>query len=238
MKPFHFQEFSIQQSSQVFRVGTDSVLLGALVDVAGKDHILEIGSGTGIISLMLAQRSTTAEILALDVDENAVELADFNFNNSPFSSRLNAELADFNHFKNEKLFDLIVCNPPYFEANNSEKDVIARQKIALNFADLIKNAARLLNKKGTFSVIIPAEDFKNFYQLSIENQLFLKKKIEVFGIIGGVLKRVILEFSKEKTETEIVQFTIEKSPRKYSDQYLSLTKDFHLFQKKPIQKAP
>ena len=231
MKDFHFKSFSIQQDKSVFRVGTDAVLLGSLASVEERNNILEIGCGTGIISLMLAQRNMKANILAIDIDENAVELSNRNFKNSLFSERLKVEWADFNHFKNENLFDLIVCNPPYFEANPSEKDVLARQKIALNFEDLIRSTAQYLNKNGVFSVIIPAEDFANFLKIAEQNDLHLKKKIEIFGIEGGVLKRVILEFSKEKFEIEILEFIIEKSPRKYSDQYLSLTKDFHLFQK-------
>ena len=231
MKDFHFKRFSIHQEQSVFRVGTDAVLLGSLASVEERNNILEIGCGTGIISLMLAQRNLNGKILAIDIDENAVDLSEKNFNSSPFSERLKVELADLNHFKNENLFDLIVCNPPYFEANPSEKDVLARQKVALNFDGLIKNTLKLLNNDGLFSVIIPAEDFANFLNKVEQNDLHLKKKIEIFGIEGGVLKRVILEFSKEKFETEILEFIIEKSPRKYSDQYLSLTKDFHLFQK-------
>lgn len=229
MKAFHFQQFTINQNKKVFRVGTDAVLLGSLVIVENKNKILEIGCGTGIISLMLAQRNLEANILAIDIDENAVEISDNNFKNAPFSERLHVELADFNQFKNENLFDLIVCNPPYFEINPSTKDVLARQKTALNFEDLIKNARKLLPETGIFSVIIPAEDFENFHKIALENQLFLKKKIEIYGIEGGNLKRVILEFSETKFTTEITQFTIEKSPRKYSDEYLELTKDFHLF---------
>lgn len=232
MKPFHFQQFSIQQSKEVFRVGTDGVLLGVLADVFNKNKILEIGCGTGIISLIIAQRNPKAEIFAFDIDDNAVELAKINFENSPFAERLKVEKADFNEFKTENLFDLIICNPPYFEANSSEKDILARQKVALNFEDLIKNASKFLIKSGTFSVIIPAGEFENFHKIAIENELHLKKKIEIFGIEGGVLKRVILEFSKTEFKTEIIQFIIEKSPRKYSNAYLKLTKDFHLFEKK------
>ncbi|MFC6269207.1 tRNA1(Val) (adenine(37)-N6)-methyltransferase [Frigoriflavimonas asaccharolytica] len=231
MKAFIFQQFSINQDEKVFRVGTDAVLLGSFADVLGKTNVLEIGCGTGIISMMLAQRNQNAEILAIDIDENAVELAEINFINSIFSKRLQVKSADYTKFNTENLFDLIVCNPPYFEVNPSEKDILARQKLALNFEDLIKNASKILNKNGLFSVIIPAEDFVNFNQIATENLLYLKKKIEIFGIEGGTLKRVLLEFSKEKFTTEILKFTIEKSPRKYSEAYLELTKEFHLFGK-------
>ncbi len=231
MKPFHFQKFSISQNSEVFRVGTDAVLLGSLAKIEGFKNILEVGCGTGIISMMLAQRNLEANILAIDIDENAVNLAAENFKNSIFSDKLKAELSDFNQFNSNILFDLIVCNPPYFEANSSEKDVLARQKVALNFDDLIINASLFLNKNGLFSVIIPAEDFDEFLKITTSNQLYLNRKIEIFGIKGGTLKRVLLEFSKEKFVTEILEFTIEKSPRKYSEAYLELTKEFHLFGK-------
>jgi tRNA1Val (adenine37-N6)-methyltransferase len=231
MKPFHFQKFSINQNSEVFRVGTDAVLLGSLAKIEGFKNILEVGCGTGIISMMLAQRNLEANILAIDIDENAVNLAAENFKNSIFSDKLKAELSDFNQFNSNILFDLIVCNPPYFEANSSEKDVLARQKVALNFDDLIINASLFLNKNGLFSVIIPAEDFDEFLKITTSNQLYLNRKIEIFGIKGGTLKRVLLEFSKEKFVTEILEFTIEKSPRKYSEAYLELTKEFHLFGK-------
>ena len=128
MKTFHFKNFTINQSSKVFRVGTDGVLLGASTTVENAANILEIGTGTGLISLMMAQRNPNATITALDIDEDAVALASVNFRNSPFSSRLNAVLQDFKKHETHEKFDLIVSNPPYFEENPSEKDVLARQQ--------------------------------------------------------------------------------------------------------------
>ncbi len=231
MKPFRFQQFSIQQNKDVFRVGTDGVLLGAMCTMLHTTKILEVGTGTGLISLMLAQRNSESNILAIDISANAVELADLNFKNSIFSERLMVELMDFKKFSSPKKFELIVSNPPFFEENTSVKDVLARQKIELEFNDLIKKASENLSEKGIFSVIIPSFYAEEFTLLALDFNLNLVKKINIFGIEGGALKRNILEFSFTQKPLEVLDFVIEKSPRKYSDQYLNLTKDFHVFGK-------
>ena len=136
MKPFRFQQFDIQQSSDVFRVGTDAVLLGVLSSVHLAKKVLEVGTGTGIISLMLAQRNPEANILAIDINSEAVDIAQNNFSNSPFSERIKSQLQDFKKFETLEKFDLIISNPPYFEINSSDKDILARQRLELDFLDL------------------------------------------------------------------------------------------------------
>ncbi len=229
MKDFVFQQFRIKQSPEVFRVGTDGVLLGVLCNISCAKHILEVGCGTGLISLILAQRNFDAEILAVDIDECAANLASENFQNSPFSERLTAINSDFKSFSSEDTFDLIVSNPPYFEENSSSKDVLARQKIELSFLDLIKKSSDLLSDVGVFSVIIPSDEAENFIDICRDHLLFLQRKISIYGIEGSSLKRNILEFSKLQKELIEEEFIIEKSPRKYSDQYLESTKNFHVF---------
>ena len=229
MKPFTFKQFEIQQSKDVFRVGTDGVLLGALADVELASHVLEVGTGTGLISLMLAQRNPHAEFLGLDINEDAVQLTRLNFENSPFRLRLKNSHQDFKTFETSDRFDLIVSNPPYFEESGSEKDKIARQTIELNFSQLIARAAELLSGSGIFSVIIPVEAGEIFISIGKENNLYLKRKINIKGIEGSKTKRLILEFSSEAKEVDESDFIIEKSPRQYSDQYLELTKEFHVF---------
>ena len=231
MKTFHFKNFTINQSSKVFRVGTDGVLLGASTTVENAANILEIGTGTGLISLMMAQRNPNATITALDIDEDAVALASVNFRNSPFSSRLNAVLQDFKKHETHEKFDLLVSNPPYFEENPSEKDVLARQQTELSFGDLIQNASKILSDKGILSVIIPFTSGMDFEQICRENNLFPTKKITIFGIKTATPKRLILEFGLNAGKVIETEFVIEKSPRKYSDSYLELTKDFHVFRK-------
>jgi tRNA1Val (adenine37-N6)-methyltransferase len=231
MKPFRFQKFDILQHKNVFRVGTDGVLLGALCKVENAQKILEVGTGTGLISLMLAQRNANAEITALDLNEDAVKLAQENFKNSPFSERLQVFYQDFKIFESQKEFDFVVCNPPFFEENNSVKDILARQQVELTFRNLIEKASKILSSEGIFSVIIPSESAQEFENLAEDFDLYLVRKVNIFGIENGVLIRNVLEFSKKKSALETLDFTIEKSPRKYSDQYLELTKEFHIFGK-------
>ena len=231
MKPFQFQKFDIIQHENVFRVGTDGVLLGALCQVENAQKILEVGTGTGLISLMLAQRNANAEITALDLNEDAVKLAQENFKNSPFSDKLQVFHQDFKIFESQEKFDFVVCNPPFFEENNSVKDVLARQQVELTFRNLIEKASKILSSEGIFSVIIPSESAQEFENLAEDFDLYLVRKVNIFGIENGVLKRNVLEFSKKKSSLETLDFTIEKSPRKYSDQYLELTKEFHVFGK-------
>ena len=231
MKPFRFQQFSIQQSKDVFRVGTDGVLLGAMCNVKNAKKILEIGTGTGLISLMLAQRNVSAKISAIDINENAVKLASENFRNSIFNENLKVELKDFKNFETNENFDLVVCNPPFFEENASAKDVLARQQVELNFRNLVEKSAEIITEKGILSIILPSESATDVKSLAEEFNLYLVREINIFGIEGGNLKRNILEFSLAQKPLEISDFVIEKSPRKYSDQYLNLTKNFHVFGK-------
>lgn len=231
MKPFTFKQFQIQQSKNVFRVGTDGVLLGALANIESASNILEVGTGTGLISLMLAQRNLNADFLGLDINEEAVALTKLNFESSPFWERLKNNHQDFKTFETECKFDLIVSNPPYFEESGSEKDKIARQTVELNFRQLIEKTVGLLAEKGLFSVIIPVEAGGIFVQIASENNLFLNRKVNIKGIENSSVKRLILEFSQVEKITEVSEFIIEKSPRIYSDQYLELTKEFHVFKK-------
>lgn len=231
MKDFKFQKFSIKQSKDVFRVGTDGVLLGALSNVKDAQSILEVGTGTGLISLMLAQRNLFAEILAIDIDDNAVQLAGENFENSIFKDRLNVIKKDFKEFKHEKKFDLVISNPPYFEENHSKKDRLARQMVELNFSSLIKKASQLVTEQGIFSVIIPFENLKEFDNQCLGNNFHLMRKINISGIQHSKVKRLILEYSKTYRTPIEENFIIEDSPRKYSNQYLEATKGFHVFGK-------
>ena len=231
MKPFRFQQFSIQQSKDVFRVGTDGVLLGAMCNVKNAKKILEIGTGTGLISLMLAQRNVSAKISAIDINENAVKLASENFRNSIFNENLKVELKDFKNFETNENFDLVVCNPPFFEENASAKDVLARQQVELNFRNLVEKSTEIITKKGILSIILPSEAATDVKSLAEEFNLYLVREINIYGIESWNLKRNILEFSLAQKPLEISDFVIEKSPREYSDQYLNLTKNFHVFGK-------
>ena len=212
-------------------MGTDGVLLGGLADISGKKKFLEVGTGTGLISLMLAQRNPDCQITAIDINEKAVLLAKENFENSPFSDRLSVMQNDFKNFNEDESYDLIVSNPPYFDENSSAKDAVARQKIELDFNDLIKKSSELIRDEGTLSVIIPFESEKEFISECHQQKFYLIRKVNITGIEGSKPKRLVLEFSKTEKDFIEENFTIEKSPRQYSAQYIELTKDFHVFGK-------
>ncbi|MGA9212240.1 tRNA1(Val) (adenine(37)-N6)-methyltransferase [Kaistella sp.] len=231
MKPFQFKQFSIQQSKTVFRVGTDGVLLGAASAVSNAKNILEVGTGSGLISLMLAQRNPQAEIHAIDLNENAVMLAKENFENSPFKNRLKVFLQDYKNFNSKEKYDLIVSNPPYFKENESEKDIIARQQTELSFEFLIEKSSDLLSEKGLLSVIIPFESGLLFEKYCNKKSLYLNNKIQIYGIRDSKPKRLLLEFGFQQKEADESELVIEKSPRKYTDEYLKLTEEFHQFSK-------
>lgn len=232
MKPFKFQQFDILQNADVFRVGTDAVLLGALSNVSKAKNILEVGTGTGVISLMVAQRNPDAKIFAIDINPEAVNISQTNFSNSPFSDRMKSKLQDLKTFEPEENFDLIISNPPYFEINNSGKDIVARQRLELDFYDLIQKSSQLLCEDGCLSVIIPIDSERDFTEICLKNNLFIQRKVIIKGIKTSEPKRLVLEYSFKESQTKVENFVIEKSPRVYSDEYLELTKDFHQFNKK------
>lgn len=238
MEIFKLKKFSIVQSKKVFRIGTDAMLLGALSSPNDYGTALEVGVGSGIISLMLAQRTSQLSITAIDLNEEAVKVATENFENSPFSKRLKCLHQDFKTIETETKFDFIFSNPPYFEKNSSVKDVLARQKTELSFDVLISKSSELLSPEGILSLIIPSQEVESILKIAKENQLYFSRQINIYGIEGGKLKRSILEFSKVEKKFTLSNFVIEKTPRNYSEQYLKLLKDFHVFGSEVTQKAP
>ena len=217
----------------MFRVGTDGVLLGALVSCEAASKVLEVGTGTGLISLMTAQRNPRAKILALDINEKAVELAGHNFSNSLFRDRLRVKLFDFKNYISEEKFDLILSNPPYFEQmDSSPKDVLARQQVELNFEQLIQNSSTLLAENGLFSVIIPKSSEAFFIEKCADFALKLRRRVILRGTPQAEAKRCVLEFSFCEGKSQEEELVLEVSPRCYSHEYLQLTRDFHVFEKK------
>ena len=156
---FNFKQFSVQQDLCSMKVGTDGVLLGAWTNTDNANRILDIGTGTGLIALMLAQRST-ANITAVDAEANACEQAKINFYDSPWADRLQLVHSKIQDFHSDQLFDLIVSNPPYFSgyysSDNLSRDISRSADILLPYEDLIAVAQRLLKEDGRLSLILPA----------------------------------------------------------------------------------
>lgn len=237
MKPFQFKEFIVQQDKTAMKIGTDAVLLGAWCAVTVEvDSILDIGSGTGIIALMLAQRSDAMTIDAVEIDENAYEQTVENFEQSDWGDRLFCYNASFQDFAQEmqeedEVYDLIISNPPFytdeFETENKARNK-ARFTSALTFEDLLFGVSKILSENGTFSTIIPHKEKENFIQIAEKNKLFLNRVCRVKGNETSAIKRSLLTFSFQEKKVVEENLTIEIKRHQYTKEYINLVKDFYL----------
>jgi tRNA1Val (adenine37-N6)-methyltransferase len=235
MSKFQFKKFTITQDRCAMKVGTDGVLLGAWTPIQHRPFsVLDIGSGTGILALMLGQRSTAEQIDAIEIDEEAFEQCVENFENSPWSDRLYCYHAGLDEFMEEPEdeYDLIVSNPPFYSEDyktESEQRDLARFQDALPFEDLIEAASVLLSENGIFSVIIPHKEEAKFIGLAKECNLFPFKITRVKGTPTAEIKRSLLAFSfAEKTNFPIDELIIETARHQYTEDYIALTKEFYL----------
>jgi len=233
-KPFKFKEFTIAQDKTAMKVGTDGVLLGAWTAVESNPFsILDIGTGTGLIALQLAQRSFAEVIDAIEIEDNAYEQAVDNFENSPWNDRLFCYHAGLDEFvaEIEDKYDLIVSNPPFYTENYKTSDLkrdTARFTDALPFEELLASVAKLLEPTGTFHTIIPHTAYEHFINLAEANGLFPKKTCHVKGNPKADFKRSLISFSFEKSENSIEELIIETARHQYTEAYISLTKAFYL----------
>jgi tRNA1Val (adenine37-N6)-methyltransferase len=232
---FQFKQFSIEQDRCAMKIGTDGVLLGAWTPVENNPFsILDIGTGTGIIALMLAQRCGAQQIDALEIDEDAYEQATDNFENSPWNDRLFCFHAGLDEFveEPEDEYDLIVSNPPFYsedyKSNVDQRD-LARFQDAMPFEELIEAAALLLSENGMFAVVIPFKEEENFLALTKEYELHPLKITRVKGTPVSEIKRSLLAFSRNKiTDFVVGELIIETTRHIYTPEYIALTKDFYL----------
>lgn len=218
------------------KVGTDGVLLGAWTPI---DHlpfsILDIGTGTGLIALMLAQRTNAEEIEAIEIDADAHEQATENFESSPWNDRLfcfHASLDAFMEELQDEEYDLIVSNPPFYSENvssGSQARDNARQNQSLPFEDLCEAASVLLSDEGIFAIIVPFKEEQRFIGLAMENDLHPMKITRVKGTPDSETKRSLLAFSRNNTEDfPVDELVIETARHHYTPEYVALTKDFYL----------
>lgn len=229
MSVFHFKHFSIFQEQANLKVGTDSMLLGAFAEFENPKRILDIGTGTGVLSLMLAQKYPETEISALEINSFAFDLAKQNFENNLLGKNCTVQLMALQDFQTHEKFDGIISNPPYFEdslKNNKEGKSLARHTDSLSYGELISKSKSLLSENGTAWFILPFLSSNRFLEIIEANNLNIKRQIEIEGKPGQRV-RVIFELGIQKKELEIETFVIRDEENNYTDEYVELTKEFH-----------
>lgn len=214
------------------KVGTDSVLLGAWADCTRAQEILDVGTGSGILALMAAQRNPSARITGIEIDPSAVLQARSNAAASPWESRIHFEQADIRSWHSDRKFDCILCNPPFYTNGLQSPTALrnqARQTACLSFEDLIRACASLLTDNGTFHVIIPAESCDSFTQMCWEQNMNPMAKVWVHTKANKDPKRVLLSFCRGKCPYPIGERLILKTPENEpTEAYIRLTEDFYI----------
>ena len=231
---FDFKQFSIRQDLCGMKVGTDGVLLGAWA--CGGQNILDIGTGTGLIALMMAQRYPTAYITALDIENKAFLQAQINADLSPFGGRIEVIQDSIQHFSTAyqglKSYDCIVSNPPFFVNSLKSKGnerTLARHTDSLSYSELFRSVSLLLSENGMFSTIIPADYVEQFISEGYIFGLFLTRRCFIRTVEGKPFKRCLLAFEKQKPfQIETLEVCMQTSKGAKTQWYTTLTSDFYI----------
>lgn len=220
------------------KVGTDSVLLGAWALVNPGEHILDIGTGTGLLSLMLAQKVNGKCIIdAVEIEEGAIKDADTNISNSNWRESIKLHPIDFNVYKPKTLYDVIISNPPFFEGlapANKTRSIARNASDKLSYTSMLARASALLKKIGRLYIIIPAEYAAKVIDTALDNQLYIKRQLNIKPKINKQVNRVLLELIKsDKSPTEIGDFDVQELVIRthdniYTNEHKLLTKDYYL----------
>jgi len=232
MSIFQFKQFTIYQDLAGMKVGTDSVILGSSLEIKSKyKDILDVGAGTGILSLMIAQRTLNSNITAVEIDTNSYHQAKINIDKCKWRNRINlmhvnAKLLDIDH-----KYDLIICNPPYF--SNSKQSIItskntARHQVELTLKDLINIWDKIGNNKSDLACILPIKESKKLLDMVKNHGNYLAYHLEVRSNPNSNTKRAVMLFSKNKRETIKSELCIHNNKGDYSESYIKMTKDFYL----------
>ncbi|HCX99607.1 MAG TPA: tRNA (adenosine(37)-N6)-methyltransferase TrmM [Bacteroidales bacterium] len=229
---FRFKQFSVRQEKSAMKVGTDGVMLGAWTSIGDANRILDIGTGTGLIALMLAQRCD-AKIDAVEVDEPSAQQAEENVVNSKWGNRINIICSSFQSFAKEtnEKYDLIVSNPPYFVNSLKSPEVartVARHNELLPHDELIEGINTILTENGRFAGIFPYIEGNVFVAKASNYGLFCTKRVNVLGKVNGPVKRLLLEFERKPKPLAEETLCIRADNDKYTAEYIQLTKDFYL----------
>lgn len=233
---FSFKQFTIHQDRCAMKVGSDGVLLGVLAPTIDSGRILDIGTGTGLVGIMLSQRCPQAIVTGVEIDADAAKQAEENATSTGWKIKIiNKSIQDFS-FQCEEKFDLIVSNPPYFinslKAPEKNRNT-ARHTDELSFEELIESAEKLLSEEGKFSVIIPYSEEENFIGIANKRNLVVVSSVRIIPKVGKDPKRSVITFCKCKNKINcninVTELVIEKEERHcYSDEFKKLTADFYL----------
>lgn len=229
---FRFKHFSIEDSLSAMKIGTDGVLLGAWADVAQSRHILDAGTGTGLIALMAAQRSAQARIVAVDIVEAATEEARSNVAMSQWRERIEVVQHDLRTFDCDTKFDHIVSNPPFFSEPQLPSDLarsVARHTTTLEYDDIVSLAERLLIEGGKLSVILPFDCGARMRSVAF-GRLWLSRQTDVITTEGDKPRRVLMEFTLQEQPMmpRCDELTIRDARGEYTQKYRQLTEEFYL----------
>lgn len=235
MKPFKFKQFTVAQDKCAMKIGTDAVLLGAWTKLDSPNSILDIGTGTGIIALQMAQRSFAETIDAIEIEADAFEQAVENFEASDWSDRLfcyHASLKEFNDEIDEK-YDLIISNPPFYTSTYKKdkvegKRAMARHSESLPYDFLLHASSKLLSEDGSCAFIIPFEEEEEFLKKAFVKKLIPFRITRVKGTEKSLIKRSLLQLSFKETTIEIDELIIEIERHRYTQAYINLTQNFYL----------
>jgi len=225
---FKFKEFTVHQDRCAMKVGTDGVLLGACA--RGGTRILDIGTGTGLVAMMMAQRYPDALITGIDIDHDATVQASQNIEASPYKGRIVIKHTDLSNFTSEMLYDSIVCNPPFFENSLTSPDdqrTAARHSASLPFPTLFNRIAAFLSNDGVCTIIIPTNILGRIEEECSYNNLFINKKLFIKTVERKAAKRVILNISKHIASTDTTTQCLMTEGHR-STWYEDICKDFYL----------
>lgn len=227
---FQFKQFTVWHDKCAMKVGTDGVLLGAWTSVQHSRRILDIGTGTGLVALMLAQRSQSA-ITALEIDSQAAVQATENFGRSPWRDRVEVVVADFKQYRPDTQFDVIVSNPPFFVDSMKCPDnqrSIARHNNELTYDDLLRGVSALLSSDGAFTLVIPTDAADRVKDIAQTYCLYPEQQLDVITKPGGTPKRTLITFTFTQQECRTEELLTEVARHQYSDAYAALTKEYYM----------
>ena len=228
---FTFKQFTVYQDRCAFKVGTDGVLLGAYTIVSEKDKILDIGTGTGLIALMLAQKGG-GEITAIEPDMDSFKQACENVEGSKWSNRIRLENSDLQNYKTSDKFSLIVTNPPYFInslKNPDARKASSRHSDSLSSADLLNGISELLAEDGRFQIILPYIEGTIFIADAAGYGLYCNSILKIRPLPTSDIRRMILKFTRKRTSVTEKFLTIERGARhEFTEDYVEMTKEFYL----------